>query len=153
MPVEQRPYWDSSAFISRIQRTAGRIEVLEHITGRAEEGEVEIVTSAFTLCEVAKGDESVLPEDQEKMIVNFFENPYILIQQVDAFVAARTRDIVRGFGLKPADALHVASALAASVSEMHTYDATHLLPRDGQIDALRIRQPSWQGGQPPLVGT
>jgi predicted nucleic acid-binding protein len=150
MPVEQRLYWDSSAFISRIQRTPGRIEVLEHITGRAEKGEVEIVTSAFTLCEVAKGDENALPEDQEKTIVDFFENPYILVQQVDVFVAARTRGIVRRFGLKPADAVHVASALAANAAVLQTYDSKHLLPLDRQVEGLRVEQPSWGNAQPPL---
>ena len=47
-------YWDSCVFIDRIQRTPGRIAVLEEITNAAEAHEIEIITSNFTIAEVCK---------------------------------------------------------------------------------------------------
>jgi predicted nucleic acid-binding protein len=150
MPVP-RVYWESSVFISRIQGTPGRIDVLRQITDQAERGEIEIATSTVTLAEVARVDEDLLPEEQERLIVEFFENPYIIIRQVDRIAAERTRTILRGGGLRSVDAIHVASALLMNCPVMHTYDGG-LLRRTGQFGSppLRIEEPSWAQGQPPL---
>lgn len=47
-------YWESSVFIDLIEKTPGRIEILQSIVQAAERGEVRIVTSALTLAEVSK---------------------------------------------------------------------------------------------------
>ena len=153
MPTKERVYWDSDVFISAIERTADRIAVLEQITGRAEKGELEIVASAFTLCEVAKVEGIPLPQEQEQLILDFFENPYVLVQQLDTRVAAHTRDIVRRFRIPPKDAVHLASAIQAAAAVMHSYDKQHMLPQDGKIGnpPLRIQEPAWKDGQPPLI--
>ncbi len=150
-----RIYWDSCCFTSRIERTPGRIQILEHITDRAERGEIVIVTSAFTLVEVAKVN---LPpglehDEQERLIVDFFDNPYILPIQLDLRVAKIARDIIRNYSaIKGKDAIHIASAIQAGVSVMHTYDVNHILPKDGKIGnpPLRIKQPEFVNGQIPL---
>ena len=151
MPI-QRVYWESSVFISRIQRTPGRIDILRRITDRAERGEIVIVMSALTLAEVARVDDTLLPEEQEQRIVDFFENPYLIVRQLDRIGAERTRAIVRQHpGLRAPDAVHVASALLSNVSVLHTYDRG-ILRRNGLIGAppLRIEEPAWEQGQPPL---
>src|SRR6266566_2197289 len=87
-------YWDSDVFISLLQRTPGRVEVLRTITDAAEHGSVRIVTSAFTMAEVVKLKELPLLDPQiEQLIVGFFENDYIVVRNVDRFVAERARPI------------------------------------------------------------
>ena len=149
----ERVYWDSVCFISRIERRPDRIAVLEQMTDRAERGELEIVTSAFTLCEVGRVEGVPLPDDQERLIVDFFENEYILIQQVNRQVAEVARQILRTHANVPGkDAIHIASAQVSNSAVLYTYDERHLLRLNGQIDnpPLRIERPTWRHGQPPL---
>lgn len=151
--MTERYYWDACVFTSRLERTPGRIAILEHITDRAEKGEVEIVTSAFTLVEVAKVKDVDSLEDQEQIIVDFFENPYIIIQQVDRFVAELARDILRNATkIKPKDAIHIASAIQSRASVLHTYDNDHLIPKSKRFGnpPLTIEPPNWKDGQAPL---
>jgi len=152
MPDDGLVYWDSDVFIHRLEGTPDKIDILRHITDRAEQGELRIATSAFALCEVAKLEGLPLPDEQERMIVEFFDNPYIVVVQVDRFVALKSRDITRRFGLKGKDAVHVASALLAPASVMHTYDESHILKLNGLVGdpPLRIERPGWKAGQPPL---
>ncbi|HLJ13257.1 MAG TPA: type II toxin-antitoxin system VapC family toxin [Bryobacteraceae bacterium] len=137
MPIDKLPYWDSDVFISRIQKTLGRIEDLRAITDAAERGDVTIVTSFLTEVEVVKLKElGLLDEETERMVAQFFENDYLSVRVVDRFVAEKARPIVRQFKLKPTDAVHVATALLMEVDVLHTYDERHLLPLNGQIDKL-----------------
>ncbi len=85
MADERAIYWDSCAFISRLERTADRIQALEELTDQAERGEVRIVTSILALAETAKLGQldSLLPEEQEELIVSFFDNPYVTVRPLD----------------------------------------------------------------------
>jgi predicted nucleic acid-binding protein len=155
MPGKERVYWDSVTFNYRIAERPENIDILRHITDRAERNELEIVTSAFTLCEVAKVEPAtgnIPPEAQERLISDFFKNSYIVLVAMDRRVAEVTRRIVRSHsGMKPADATHIASAILAGASVLHTYDKG-LLKLDGRIESgLRIEEPRWKDGQPPLV--
>jgi predicted nucleic acid-binding protein len=152
MPAE-RVYWDAVCFIGRLQPHPDRIAALRHWTDRAERGEVEIVTSAWTLCEVSKVDEKLVDEEQEKKIADFFENPYILLRQIDRDVAIETRRIVRAYRLKPKDALHVATAVLTNCSVLHTYDDQHLTKLTLRVGnpPLRIEHPPTPN-QLPLEG-
>jgi len=141
--MPERVYWDTPCFIGRIQPHPQRIAALRYVTDRGERGEVEIVTATWTLCEVCKVDEGLLPEEQERKITEFFENPYILIRQLDRDVAQESRHIVRTYRLKPNDALHVASALLSDCPVLHTYDE-QLLKLTEKI--TRVEDP----GSPPL---
>ncbi len=143
MPTEQLVYWDSDVFISRIARTAGRIETLEQITDAAENRELRIVASTLSLAEVAKVPElGLLPEAEEQLIVDFFENEYITVLPLDWFVAEEARRIVREHGLKPPDAVHVATAILANVPLFNTYEHK-MRGKDRQIGdpPLRIEEP------------
>ena len=58
-------------------------------------------------------------------------------------------------GLKPPDAVHIASAVLGQASEMHTFD-DKLLKLDGEIvrldgGKLRICSPDVGGTSPPLL--
>lgn len=133
-PTEpKRICWDSCVFLHRIQRTRGKIAILEQITYAAEQGKVIFVTSALSIAEVAKLDPlKPLTTKQERDIDEFFENEYIEIVTVDRFVAEVARSIVRNHKLKPSDAVIVASALMGEAAVLHTYDEK-VLKRDGKI--------------------
>lgn len=152
MPTKKIIYWDSCVFIHRIERTPEHIGILEKITDAAERGEIAIVTSSFTLCEVAKihkDDPSMLPEQQERLIVDFFENPYINLRSVDRFVGQKSREILRFKpSIKGKDAVHLATAFHHGVPSFQTYD-DRLLKMKGAscIGALRIEEPCWVDGQ------
>ena len=141
MPSDDR-YWDSCCFIDRIQRTPGRIDVLEGITDAAEKGELFIFTSALTFAEVLYLSNSSDPlPDQIRTIEEYFENPFIIVRSVDRQIGIRAADIARRFNLKQADAIHVATALFHGVPILETYDANHILPLNGQIAGLTIQRP------------
>jgi predicted nucleic acid-binding protein len=143
----ERYYWDSVNFISRLDRTPDRIVTLEAITDGAEKGELVIVTSTISRYEVCKVnvDPALTPEEQDRQIDDYFENPYILLVMLDDTVIKTARSIIRGgFGIKPNDAIHIASALRARCSVLHTYD-DKMLRANGKIgdQPLRIEKPSY----------
>src|SRR3972149_8594039 len=47
-------YWDSNAFLGWLNNEKGKAEKCEGVLNAAEEGKVEIVTSAWTLTEAIK---------------------------------------------------------------------------------------------------
>ena len=154
--MPERIYWDSMTFNYRIAGTHADIAILKDVSERAQRGEIELLTSAFTLCEVAKVEpegETLPPEEQERRIDEFFRNPYIILVQVDRRVGRLARDIIRRYSpIKGKDAIHIASAIIADATVMQTYDGD-VLKKNGKIGnpPLRIEKPTWKGKQPPLI--
>jgi predicted nucleic acid-binding protein len=110
-----------------MNRNPDFIVALEEVTRRAEKGDLILVTSVFTMAEVAQVDESADAETQEKMILDFFENDFIYVVAFDESICKSARQIIRSTKMKGKDAVHVATALSVPhVSSMHTYD-TELL--------------------------
>jgi predicted nucleic acid-binding protein len=141
----KRVYWDSAVYIDRLERTAGKIEVLEAITQAAESGRIVILASALVLAEVAKPEKASDKAEAEKLkkLEELWENEFFVVQVVDRSIALRAAEIVREHGLKPADAIHVATAIALGAHELQTYDAK-VLAKDGKIGhpPLAIKKPS-----------
>ena len=138
-------YWDSCCFISRLQRDEERIGALEYITDEAADGRVRIITSAVTIAEVcflrtrheASGEEE--REKDAELIARFFDNPYIYVWQVTRAIAEEAARISRACGVKPLDAIHLATAIATNTQVVHTYDSRRMLTLDGKV------------GSPPLT--
>ncbi len=138
-------------FVYRIKRRAENIAVLEHITELAENGEIVLVTSVFTTAEVAmvedKDDPNPLPEaEQERLIVDFFENDFIYPVSVTPDICKKAREIVRKYRIKGKDAIHVASALVVpGVVEFHTYDGP-VLKKCKTLHGctLKVMEPTYQ---------
>jgi len=148
MPNEKLIYWDSCVFISRIQRTQERIEVLEQIAQGAAKGELKIVTSILAKGEVAHlGKTDLLPEQQEHRIIEFFDNDFIVVQPLDDWICDEARRLARRFhggGRRGADYIHLATAVVHRVPVFHTYDGK-LLDLNSQIDGLSLRVPQYEG--------
>jgi predicted nucleic acid-binding protein len=101
----------------------------------AERGVIEIVVSAITLVEVLARNRAGGIDDQK--VRDFFDNDCILLVNVDKQLGdfARRLMVAGHPGLKPLDAIHLATACIANVDEFHTFD-DRLLALDGVIDRL-----------------
>jgi hypothetical protein len=73
-------------------------------------------------------------------VTGFFKQEYIAVQNVTREVAEASRDLVWDFGIKPKDALHVASAIAANVGVFETFDAP-LIRKGKKVASIEFRQP------------
>ena len=148
MPPPRR-LWDSSVIIGYL---AGDESVSEHcqlIVEQAERGELEIVVSALAAAEVAfLGGYS--EEDSEDMIREFFGRDYIILVAVDARMAAAARSLVSRYRnemrIKPADAIHLATAVQLSLPVLETTD-NNLLRFSGLEGnpTVVVREPLYEG--------
>lgn len=159
-----RLYWDACAWIAYINKempedgnniTSRRFEMCQETLRRAELGEVEIVTSAFTLAEVCKRQPD--PASPAINLAAFFDQRYILLIPVDKQVALRAQNLqLAGIaGVKPPDAIHLASALVANVPVFHTFDKK-LLGLSNRLDladgnTLSIVRPTEEVPMPELL--
>lgn len=142
--ASDRRYWDSNAFLGWLNDEKDKASDCEGVLAAAEEGKIEIVTSALTLTEVIKKKgEKPIPRESEQKIRDFFEQPWIIVRDVDRFVAERARDLIWTHGLKGADAIHLATALRLGLTIMDTYDEK-LIALNGKLGKplLRIGRPS-----------
>ena len=112
----------------------------------AERGVIEIVVSAIALVEVLARNRTSGVDDQR--VRDFFDNDYILLVNVDKHLGdfARRLMLAGHGGLKPPDAIHLATACIANAEEFHTFD-DRLLALDGVIDDWTARD--WSSGSPP----
>ena len=141
-----RRYWDSDCFLGWFNDERDKADACAAVIEAAEAGELEIVTSALTLTEVIKlkGHPS-LPASREETIRLFFENPFLVIRNVDRQVAEYARHLIwTQPALKPKDSIHLATALLSKVPALDTFD--------GGLIALdrRLGDPPLRIGHPRL---
>ena len=125
-----RVYWDACTWIAYLNKeedidlpggsTENRFLMCRYILGRAEKGEIEIATSAFTLAEVCKD----VKIKTLKNLSGFFDRSYIFMIPVDKSIGLKAQDMEANgeINLKPPDAVHLASACRSSAKELHTFD-------------------------------
>ena len=142
-------YWDSCVFISLIEKTPGRIDIIDELVTMAQNGELLIVTSTLTEAEIIKWPEDgISHEESNRKITDFFKNPWIVRRAVDTRVIGTTRRIrmTPQPKLQTPDAIHIATALIHEVTAFHTYDHKHLISKDGLLSDdgkhfLKISEP------------
>jgi predicted nucleic acid-binding protein len=150
-------YFDSCLFIELLQQAdQKRFDQCEALREQAQKGDIIIVTSALTITEVNKLPElGGLPEDQSKKILEFFENPYIVVRAVDRRTAEDAHHFTRTHGLTNIDAIHIATALNSRVSVLYTYDSAKKRRKGLLSHNLKIGNPPLRIERPPdpLKGT
>jgi len=166
----RRVYWDSCTWISLIQNETAvpldgggvenRAALARAVLDDATKGAAEILTSALSLSEVSKPSskqDGIAGSSDD--LASFFQNDFIVVVMLDRQVGELARALMqRGYaGLKPFDAVHLASALIANVDEMHSFD-DKLLRLNERIDKrdgkpLKICKPSMGGPPLPLLET
>ena len=146
MTATVRLCWDSCVIIDLLQQTPDRYPVLRAILADAEEGHTAIVVSALARAELVK-EEGPCTHDA---IDRFFSSDCVHIRNVDRFIATHAASIAERHGIKPPDAIHVATAIRHRCRSLQTYDGSgskprkhHLLIHDKKIGspALRIELP------------
>ncbi len=153
--------WDSCAWIAMIIQEQSplkdggaedRAKLCNHVIGLAAKKQLEIVTSGLALAEVCKHEEVKAVDGDD--LSDFFRNDYILVVATDRNVGTLARKLMQsGYaGLKPPDAVHLATAIVADVKELHTFDRK-LLNLDGRLKmagggVLKICKPF---GPPPSL--
>ena len=140
---EIRRYWDSSCFLSILNREedAG---VCEEILTDARAGKTTIVVSPIAQLEVVrkKGSPAPVPKEQRDTIRQWFENDFIRWEAIDREVCERAQQYCWDLNLHPRDAIHLAVAVEFECDLLETLDSD-LLQWDGRIPdvPIRIRKP------------
>lgn len=142
--AKEKRYWDSSVIIAYLNNERDRADSVKNILDEAEDGNIEIYTSALTIAEVLryKGKKPIDKTKRER-VREFFENDYFTIVSVTREVAFRAQEVVWDHGVPPKDSIHVASALFSRLSIFESYDISHLVSNSGKIGnpPLEIREP------------
>ena len=152
----RRVYWDACTWIAYINQekaitqkdnfVENRFAKCLGVLDQASNKKLEIVTSAFTLAEVCKNPD--VRNSPMENLSGFFEKSYIITIPVDLAIGRKAQHMqASGFiALKPADSIHLASAIRAKVTELHTFDGD-ILKLDGSItdadgEQVKICKPS-----------
>jgi predicted nucleic acid-binding protein len=128
----KRYYWDACVFLSEINANPDRVPVIETILDDCDQGKAEIYTSILSIAEVAYSEteknSNALDEETRKKIDKFWLPPSpIKMIEIGEPILWEAQDLIRtalkdGKSLKPADAIHLATAKRLSIDAVHTYD-------------------------------
>ncbi len=88
-----------------------------------------------------------IPREDRNKVRECFAQSWIVLWELDRQIAERAQEVVWEHNVEPKDSVHVATALAAGVQQLDTFDAP-LIRRDGKIDNLRIGRPEIEGKFP-----
>jgi len=134
-------YWDSCAFLAWLNAEPGSVDACTDTLEQARNGDYVVVTSALTITEVLwlkKGPK--LAEDKGKKLNKFFRRSFLRIVNVDRKIAEAAQWQVWNNGIRPKDAIHVATALSRSCTILETFDKD-LLRKNSGFNNLEIRNP------------
>jgi predicted nucleic acid-binding protein len=165
MPNKPVPiyYWDSCVFLSAVEGDDPvRTPIIEQMLQECDDGKYQIFTSHLSITEVcfAKAERhgKLLDLKTEAEIEKFWDSSSsVKTVEVHELVARDAKGLIRaaipkGYSLKPADAIHLATAKLWNVAEFHTYDHrlfkfssvmgfTICHPRCGQLMFPSLRSP------------
>ena len=139
--MAKRVYWDSCTFLGLINQEPGKANDCTAVWKEAEAGDVIIYTSFFTFAEVFKvkceDGAKPLTEEGDKKIEQLLRQNWIRPVLVDERIGVAAPLMrLHPQCKKPTDGIHLATALALNVDEMHTYDGSDLLGLDGKVNRV-----------------
>src|SRR4051794_35376668 len=109
-------YWDADAFIGWLAGEEGKVDECQAALRAGEAGKTLLVTSALTLTEVLwLKRKPRLPAEAAEKVQLFFAHEYIVIHDLDRRIAEKAQGLVWNNGIKPKDAVHVATAIDLTV--------------------------------------
>jgi predicted nucleic acid-binding protein len=147
MPGRQylRPYLDTSVYLAAINGEPGRLSIVRDILDAADRGIVRIVASTFVAAEVIrpKGEREQVPAEKELVINEVLDGRRIDWVELDLPLAVESRRLARLHNLKPADAVHLASAVRAQADILLRWN--HRFRVDDGITEIEVCDPYWWG--------
>ena len=155
----RRIYWDSCVWLRYINESPEDKRVLDWLLEQSSYrmGDIEIITSAISLAEVAfaivEQTKQALDEDVERQIDYLWaDHSAITIVEFYPQIAIEARSLIRmgiprGWSLTPLDAVHLATARRLQATEFHTYD-TRLFRYSDDV-GFPVKEPYVPGGLPP----
>ena len=144
--VVPRRLWDSCVILGYLSGQHDIKANCEQIIEQAEREELEIVVSTIAQAEVAYL-QGLSGSGSELKIDEFFSRKYVINAAYDIPLARIARRLIRDHhGLKPTDAIHVATALHWKIPIIETTDTDLLdLEEKEGNPPLIIRRPLYQG--------
>jgi predicted nucleic acid-binding protein len=138
--LPRRLYWDSCAFLGLINPDEAKHPDCRAVWEQARRGDAILFTSFWAFAEVFKakceGPAKPLAEAQDRQIETMLGQRWVQPVVVDGLIGTAARRLMRRHPecKKPTDAVHLATALALNVEEMHTFDRSDLLGLDGKVN-------------------
>jgi predicted nucleic acid-binding protein len=147
VPDYRRVYLDADVYLGLIKGEPGRLEVARGLLNAGQDGRIEVVASTLIYAEVCgHGDVRAAANqaDVDQKIESFFENGFIRWVEVDLVIAREARRLSRTHRLRGADAIHLASAIRASVDVLMTWNKNDF--SIGQmVEGVDVREPALIG--------
>lgn len=134
-------YWDSCAFLAWLQDEPDTSDACNDTLNEAKSGSFIILTSSLTLTEtlwMRKGPK--LGKDKADLLNRFFRRSFLRVVNLDRKIAEDAQLLVWDHGIKPKDAIHVATALRYDCDMLQTFDIG-LLKKTGLVHGLTICAP------------
>lgn len=143
-------YWDACVFLSAINANEDRLPTINSLLDDCDAGNLRISTSYLSVTEVAFAEtekrDSILDDSVEEKIDKLWQPPSpINLIEIDPFIVFDAKALIRGaikkgWALKPADAIHLATAQRIKAKYFHTYDIAKL-QKFAELTGLEIEVP------------
>lgn len=161
MPSDRAQYLDANVLLAYVSNEEGRVDIVEQVLIEGAEGKYSLLTSTLSIVEVAYAvDEIGNFAAATEGTINELWTPSSPIQLIEPSVAVmrRARDLMReakrfGRSVKPADAIHLASAVAtAGVHTILTYEADNTRGYWAELTGIAVEEPEVAQQRLPLGG-
>ena len=129
---------DAGPWILWIEQNPAFLPVVGPIFREIEEGRATAVTSVMTVLEVLTGamrrEDDVLVRRYESL---FSESAGLVVLDIDIDIARRAAGLRARYGVRTADAIHLATALAAGASAFVTTDRRLARVKEIEVRVLK----------------
>lgn len=116
-------YIDSSVIIAFLKGEEKRCAIAADILKSAEADKLHICTSTLTVVEVCRPQNGgTLQGKESDKALAFFEYDFITLVDLDRRTAEQAHEFCVNYGVAPADAIHLASALKAKCDVLWAWD-------------------------------
>jgi predicted nucleic acid-binding protein len=138
-------YLDSCALIAVFQTEPGS-EPIADVLIRAAKDQVKVFASTIILVEVRGQRKGQADEEIDRKTLDHLRSPSFIYVEASQRVAMRARRYCGQYGLKPMDAIHLASAVEAEAQVMWTLDKGFGAVLGTSVEGVWVDQP-YEAGQ------